>query len=132
MGNPKTGKSHQRELDETTSRKLIGRKIGDKISGDLIGLEGYEFEITGGSDHCGFPMRKDVKGAVRKKILAVEGVGIKRKGRGIRQRKTVCGNTIGSTIFQVNLKILAEGKEKFEDKPKEGKEDKKEAKGDKK
>ncbi len=132
MGNPKTGKSYQRELDEAISRKLVGRKLGDHVKGDLIGLDGYEFEITGGSDHCGFPLRKDVKGAGRKKILAVSGVGIHKVAKGVRQRKTVCGNTISNTTHQVNLKILTEGKEKFEDKPKEDKKEKKEVKGDKK
>ena len=66
-------------------------------------------ELTGGSDKCGFPMRRDVQGTSRKRILAVKGVGIKHKSRGIKQRKTVCGNTIHADIIQVNLKVLKQG-----------------------
>ncbi len=129
IADPKTGKCVQRELKSPESNIIIGKKIGDKIEGKSIGLEDYEFELTGGSDYCGFPMRKDVQGANRKRILAVEGVGIKKKAKGIKQRKTVCGNTIHDKIVQINFKILKQGKEnlfqakgeesKKEEKPKE-------------
>ena len=56
-------------------------------------------------------MRKDVEGFARKKILIVEGVGLKKKAPGIRLKTTVCGNTIHPKITQVNLKVLKEGKE---------------------
>jgi len=119
-----SGKCVQREAKDDAAKQLIGKKIGDKISGDALGLAGYEFEITGGSDYCGFPMRRDVQGTARKRILAVSGVGLKKKGKGIRQRKTVCGNTIHARISQVNLKVLKEGKEKLDappaEKPAEG------------
>lgn len=117
IANPKNGKCVQRELKEPEAGALIGKKIDDKIDGNLIGLSDYEFELTGGSDFCGFPMRKDVEGTGRKMILAVSGVGIRKKAKGINQRKTVCGNTIHEKIIQVNLKIIKEGKEKlFEEK----------------
>jgi len=109
----KQGKCVQKELAEDVSKNFVGKKIGDKISGDAIGLSGYEFLITGGSDYCGFPMRKDVDGFARKRILAVQGVGLKKEAKGIRQRKTVCGNTIHPKIVQVNMKVLVEGKEPF-------------------
>ena len=129
IANPQTGKCVQRESKAPESNTLIGKKIGDKIDGNLIGLADYEFELTGGSDYCGFPMRRDVQGTNRKRILAVEGVGIKKKAKGIKQRKTVCGNTVHDKIVQINLKILKQGKEnlfeakgeepKKEEKPKE-------------
>ena len=128
IANPKTGKCVQKELKDPESSALIGKKIGEKIDGSSIGLADYEFELTGGSDYCGFPMRKDVQGTNRKRILAIQGVGIKKKAKGIKQRKTVCGNTIHDKIIQVNLKVLKQGKEdifaaKKEDaKPKESKE----------
>jgi len=126
----KEGKSTQKEVSDPNSRSLIGKKIGEIIKGEFIGLTGYELQITGGSDYCGFPMRKDVPGMGRKKIFAVSGVGIRRAGRGVKQRKTVCGNTIHPRISQINLKILKEGKEslfeaKAEEKPKEKKGEKK-------
>lgn len=111
IANPKTGKCVQNELKTPNSNVLIGKKIGDKIEGNSIGIKGYEFEITGGSDYCGFPMRGEIQGAVRKKILAVSGVGLKKKANGIKQRKTICGNTISEKIIQINLKVLKEGEE---------------------
>jgi small subunit ribosomal protein S6e len=121
----KDGKCVQREVKEAEAEKLVGKKIGEKIAGDDIGLAGYEFELTGGSDYCGFPMRKDVRGPGRKRILAVSGVGLKKKRKGMRQRKTVRGNTVSDKITQINLKVLKEGKEKLgapkaEAKPAEG------------
>jgi len=107
----KEGKCVQKEIQEPESKSFLGKKIGDAISGDHIGLAGYEFMVTGGSDYCGFPMRKDVEGFARKRILAIEGVGLKKKAKGIRVRKTVCGNTIHPKIAQVNLKVTKEGKE---------------------
>ena len=107
----KQGKCLQKEVPEEQGKNFLGKKIGDKISGDAIGFAGYEFQITGGSDYCGFPMRKDVEGFSRKRILAVSGVGLKKEAKGIRQRKTVCGNTIHPKIVQVNVKVLTDGKE---------------------
>lgn len=106
----KDGKCIQKEVGEPDSKSLIGKKIGDTIKGELFGLTGYEFLITGGSDHAGFPMRKDIPGQGRKRILAVEAIGLKKARKGQRQRKTVCGNTIHSNISQINLKITQEGK----------------------
>lgn len=126
ISDPKTGKSYQKELQETETEALIGLKMGDKITGETINLTGYEFEITGGSDNCGFPMRNDISGSGRKKIFAVSGVGMRKQRRGQNQRKTVCGNTIHERISQINLKIIKYGKESLEPKsesveePKEG------------
>ncbi len=111
ISNPKTGLSVQREAKDDSARALIGLKVGDSVSGESVGLSGFELQITGGSDYCGFPMRKDIRGVGRKKILAVSGLGFKKGEKGIRQRKTVCGNTVHDKIAQVNLKVIKEGKE---------------------
>jgi small subunit ribosomal protein S6e len=113
ISDTKTGRTVQREVKDKDAQFFIGKKIGETIKGETINLTGYEFEITGGSDYCGFPMRRDIPGSVRKRILAVSGVGIKRKRKGQKQRKTVCGNTIHTRISQINLKVLKEGKEKL-------------------
>lgn len=107
----KDGKSFQKELSEAQSSVFLGKAIKDRVSGDDIGLLGYEFVITGGSDSCGFPMRRDIPGSGRKRILAVQGVGLHKKAKGIRQRKTVCGNTIHDKIAQVNLRVEKVGAE---------------------
>jgi small subunit ribosomal protein S6e len=138
----KDGKSFQKEIKDEAASSFLTKKIGDKIKGESIDLPGYEFEITGGSDYCGFPMRADVTGIGRKRVLAVKGVGIKNKKKyrkrekkgkrtmkGMRQRRTVAGNTIYSKTAQINLKVIKAGKaplvaapaEKKEEAPKEGK-----------
>jgi len=111
VGDSKTGKSYQKAIAEDA---CIGMKIGDKVNGDLIGLPEYELQIAGGSDSAGFPMRSDILGAVRKRPLVTGGVGVKisfrkNKEKGLRIRKTVCGNTIGPKTAQINLKVLKFG-----------------------
>ena len=109
ISDPKTGLSVQREVKDPGAKAFLGLKIGDSIKGETIDLQGYEFEVTGGSDFCGFPMRKDVLGVGRKKILAYSGIGVRKQEKGMLQRKTVCGNTIHAKIAQVNLKAVKVG-----------------------
>lgn len=127
ISDPKTGKSYQKEAKEDAATQFLGKKIGDRVKLDGAGLIGYEGEITGGSDAAGFPMRKDVPGSARKKILAVSGVGLtnkkkkpnpKKKGwrtmKGMRTKKTVAGNTVYEKTAQINLKIATYGREPLE------------------
>ncbi|MFP4403464.1 MAG: 30S ribosomal protein S6e [Nanoarchaeota archaeon] len=114
INDTKTGKSYQREVKDDVAKYFIGKKINEKVLGDNFNFEGYEFLITGGSDNSGFPMRKDVDLAGKRKIFAVSGVGIKKTRNGMKIRKTVAGNTIYDKIVQINLKILKYGKEKLE------------------
>ena len=109
ISDPKTGLSVQREVKDPGAKAFLGLKIGDSIKGETIDLQGYEFEVTGGSDFCGFPMRKDVLGVGRKRILAYSGIGVRKQEKGMLQRKTVCGNTIHAKIAQVNLKAVKVG-----------------------
>ena len=106
----KDGKSFQKELSEEQVQQMIGMKIGDAVKGDMLDLEGYEFIITGGSDNSGTPMRRDVEGPGKRRILAVEGVGLRKTRHGMRKRKTVSGNTVSEQISQLNLKVTKEGK----------------------
>jgi small subunit ribosomal protein S6e len=107
----KDGKSIQKAVKEPEANSLLGLKIGDKVSGDKLGMAGYEFQLAGGSDYCGFPMRRDLPGNARKKVLLVKGVGLQDALTGIRKRRTICGNTIHPKISQINLKVLTAGKE---------------------
>ena len=111
----KTGKSYKKQISETESDFFIGKKLGEKISGNSFGFSGYEFEIRGGSDNAGFPLRADIEGSGRKRPLFVRGVGGRPKERGINQRKTVRGNIIDSDTSQINLKIEKEGSKKIGD-----------------
>ena len=122
IGDPKSKKCFQREVKDDLASSFLGKKIGEKMRGESIDLTGYEFEITGGSDYCGFPMRKDVPGQGRKRILSTASTGIKalkkkrrknkvfQKFNSSRQRRIVCGNTIHEKIHQINLKVLKAGK----------------------
>ncbi len=112
VSEPKVRRAWQIEKDVPS---LIGKKIGDKIDGSLIGLAGFTLQITGGSDKDGFPMRSDLDGVVRKKALLTKSVGfrgikkirkVKYKVRGMRKRKYIRGNTISDSIIQINFKIL--------------------------
>ena len=112
VSEPKVRRAWQVEKDVPS---LIGKKIGDKIDGSLIGLAGFTLQITGGSDKDGFPMRSDLDGVVRKKALLTKGVGFsgtkkirkdKYKVEGMRKRKYIRGNTISDSIIQINFKII--------------------------
>ena len=97
------------EIDEKKFR-FEAMKIGHTIKGGLIGFPNYEFEITGGSDASGLPMRKDVHGPVKKKILVSKrAIGYKPKRKGEKRRKTVRGNEITYDMTLINLKILKYG-----------------------
>jgi small subunit ribosomal protein S6e len=100
------------------AKTLFGKKVGETIKADGIGFAGYEFLLTGGSDDCGFPMRRDVAGFARKKLLFVQGVGLHKTEEGIRHRKTVCGQMISPKTTQLNVKVVKEGKESLEPAPK--------------
>ncbi len=114
IGDPKSKKSHKAKVSGSDAEKLVGKKIGEKIRGEVINAPGYELEITGGSDSAGFPMRKDVNTMGRAKALLSGGVGFKAKRKGQRKRKTVRGNTISDQISQVNLKVIKAGKDLLE------------------
>ncbi len=122
ISDPKTGRSVQRIVKEENRKPFHGLKLGEKVRGELLDLTGYEFLLTGGSDDSGFPMRADVQGTAKKRILIIGGVGIKRKlKKGHRIRKTVAGNTVGLQTAQLNLKIEKMGKEEIFPKKEEAK-----------
>ena len=114
ISDPKARKAYQKELDQGATG-LMGKKLGDKLQGSHVGLAGYELEVTGGSDKEGFPMRKDVEGPGRKKILLSHGPGYNPKSRGNRKRKSIRGNMISPSISQVNLKIVSYGSKSVEE-----------------
>ncbi len=106
---PGKGLSKLIEIDEKKFR-FEGMKIGDTIKGGLVGFPNYEFQITGGSDSSGFPMRKDVHGPVKKKILVSKrGIGYKPKRKGQKRRKTVRGNEISYDMTLINLMVIKYG-----------------------
>lgn len=109
IGDPKSKKTITKAVSDNETSVFMNKKIGDKVNGDSFGLGGYEFEITGGSDNAGFPMRKDVKGIMRKRILMVSGTGLRKNVEGRKVRKSVAGNTVYAKTAQINLKVLKHG-----------------------
>ncbi len=109
ISDPSTGKTYQVDLDKSKEAMIVGKKIGDEISGDLVGAAGYTLVLTGGSDGSGFPMRNDVPGPVKKKILTASGPGFHPSRKGERKRVLVRGNVYSSDIVQVNAKVVKSG-----------------------
>jgi small subunit ribosomal protein S6e len=105
VSDPEEGKSSVVELEESRAAPFIGRKIGETMDGTVLGLSGHKVVITGGSDKSGFPMRPDVHGGIKKKILLGRGVGFKPSQKNIRRRKTIRGNIVTDDIAQINVKI---------------------------
>ena len=104
---------------------LVGKKIGETFNGSIIGLSGFTLRITGGSNDAGIPMRFDIEGPVKKKILLSKGpcYNLSRREKrsrsrsrarnpdGTRRRKVVCGNEITYDTVQVNCVIEKFGKD---------------------
>ncbi|HLC50528.1 MAG TPA: 30S ribosomal protein S6e [Candidatus Nanoarchaeia archaeon] len=130
ISDPTTGKTFQKEVKDSMAKPFMGLNIGETVTGDNFELSGYEFQITGGSDYCGFPMRRGILG-MRKKIALYGGIGFKGAEKGIKKRKTVCGHKVHEKIAQINLKVTKQGSKKLaevfgvSDAPKEEKAEKK-------
>ncbi len=121
LSNPADGTAKSIQLDSRISQLLIGKKIGDEIDGSILGFKGYKIKITGGTDRDGFPMRPDVSGPRKVRILLSGGVGfhpkdkpaskkkkkrLRRGKKGLRKRKMVRGNVISDTIAQINAVLI--------------------------
>ncbi len=115
LSEPDSGKSYQIELDDKKMDKIIGKKVGETLSGDILGLSGYEVKLTGGSDKDGFPMRKDLSGMRRPKILLRGGPGYRPKEKGLIRRKRVRSNTYVKEISQINAVVVKKGSKELEE-----------------
>ena len=102
---------------ETENESLVGKRIGETISGEDISsdLKGYEIEITGTSDLSGIPGFKGLEGANYHRRLLKFGPGMKNKRKGVRLRKTNRGEEISLKTIQINAILLKQGTKKFED-----------------
>lgn len=122
ISDPDSGTSKTVELEETRTVPLIGRRVGEVLDGAVVGLSGHKVRITGGSDKDGFPIRPNVHGGVRRKVILGGGVGFNPKDEGQRRRKMVRGNVITDEIVQINMKIMEKPKKAKEEKKKKTKE----------
>ncbi|MFW9846280.1 MAG: 30S ribosomal protein S6e [Candidatus Thorarchaeota archaeon] len=115
ISDPEDGKAIQYELDDAKTNALIGKNIGEVVEGDMLGLPGYKLKITGGSDRSGFPIRPDVHGSGKKRVLIKGPPGFKSKRKGTAKRKTVRGRELNADISQVNMRIEEKGSTPLED-----------------
>lgn len=115
VSDPKSGKAYQVELKDPGAGKLLGKHIGDKIEGDILGMPGYSMQVTGGSDREGFPMRADLPGSKRRKILLTTGTGYHPAADGKKKRKSIHGRDISSDVGQINVKVVEAGAKSLEE-----------------
>jgi small subunit ribosomal protein S6e len=115
VSDPKSGKAYQVELKDPGASKLLGKRMGDKIEGDVLGMPGYSVQVTGGSDREGFPMRSDLPGSKRRTILLSTGTGYHPTAEGKKKRKSIHGRDISSDIGQLNVKVVEAGAKSIEE-----------------
>jgi small subunit ribosomal protein S6e len=101
------GKSVSKELKDSDANPLLGLQLGNETDASIVGLSG-KLKLTGGSDKSGVPMRNDIHGSARKKVLLSKGVGLQDAEIGQRKRKLMRGNTVSEEIYQVNCKFDGE------------------------
>jgi small subunit ribosomal protein S6e len=102
-------KSYQTELPKEKEPLLYGTRVGSSIDGSLIGAAGYTFAVRGGSDKEGFPMRADLSGAGRRRIMLKDRPGIRKAKDGLIVRRLIRGNTVSDSIAQLNVIVTAAG-----------------------
>jgi small subunit ribosomal protein S6e len=115
ISDPEEGKAIQYELDDAKTNALVGKSVGDIVEGDVLGFPGYKLKITGGSDASGFPIRPDVHGSGKKRILIKGPPGFKSNRKGMAKRKTVRGRELSLGISQVNMRIEEKGSTPLEE-----------------
>ena len=98
------GKSISKELKDIDANPFLGLQLGNQTDASVVGLTG-KLKLTGGSDRSGVPMRSDIHGAARKRVLLTRGVGLQDAEAGQRKRKLMRGNTVSEEIYQVNCKF---------------------------
>ena len=112
ISDPETGTSQRVELEDNRMGPLVGKRIGETIDGTIADLAGHQLQLTGGTDKDGIPMRPDVHGSAKSRVILSGGVGYKPKKKGERKRVVVRGNTVSVETTFLNLKIVEKPKGK--------------------
>lgn len=102
-------KSYPRTVGEAQAAGFLGKRIGEDVGGELIGLPGYTLTIRGATDRSGFPLRPDLPGSRQDRILTGEGFGFHAPRHGQRKRRTFRGNQISEETVQINLLVHQKG-----------------------
>ena len=115
INDSKASKSYQKEVPDDRASMLVGKKIGDEVEGAVADLPGYKLKVTGGSDKEGFPMRPEILGNRRIKLLLAHGTGIRKLPKGSKETRRVVGNSVSKGTAQVNAKITGYGPKTMEE-----------------
>lgn len=115
IGDPGTGRTFHLKLPRDSLRYFVGRRIGEEVPGDPIGLPGYAFMITGGTDRDGFPMHPSLPTPGKKKLLLSSPPGFHPTREGERRAKLVRGSIISEATRQINLKVSRRGEKPLEE-----------------
>ena len=117
IADPETGKTQKVEIEDARMTTLIGRRIGEVMDGTVANLPGKRIQLVGGIDKDGIPMRPDVHGGVKTRIIMSKGIGYKPKRKGERRRRIIRGNIVTIDTIFLNFKMVKEP-EKPAEKPK--------------
>jgi small subunit ribosomal protein S6e len=119
VSNPADGTSQRVEIDDQQLRALYGTRIGQVVEGTVADMQGYRIKLTGGTDKDGIPMRPDVHGSAKARVVLSGGVGYKPKDKGEKKRKVVRGNTVNPEIAFLNFTVVEapKGKKKAKKEP---------------
>ncbi|KAK0430565.1 40s ribosomal protein s6-b [Armillaria borealis] len=113
IADPATGAQKLIDIDDDRRvRDFMGKKISQEVPGDNVSdeLKGYVFQITGGNDKQGFPMKQGVLLPSRARLLLADGHSCYRTRRmGERKRKSVRGCIVGPDIAVLSLVIVKHG-----------------------
>ncbi len=101
--------SYARTVTEPQAAGFLGKRIGESIGGELVGLTGYTFRIAGGTDKSGFPLRPEIPGARQVRVFVGEGFGFHAPRRGMRKRRTFRGGAVSEETVQINLVVDKRG-----------------------
>src|SRR5258708_39865599 len=91
-------KSFARTVGDPQSAGFLGKRIGESVGGELLGLSGYTLKITGGTRKQGLPPPPHNPRARQGPRLRGQGVRVRAPPRGLRKgravpRKQESGNT---------------------------------------
>ena len=102
-------RSFPRSVSEPQSAGFLGKRIGESVGGELLGLSGYTLRIAGATDKSGFPLRPDTPGARQVRLLVSDGFGFHAPRRGMRRRRSFRGNAISEDTVQISLVVEQKG-----------------------
>jgi small subunit ribosomal protein S6e len=103
-------RSYASSVNDAPAAGFLGKRIGEVVGGELFGVEGYTFRISGGTDRAGFPLRGDLPGGRQLRLFVGDGFGFHAPRHGQHRRRTYRGGTISEETVQINLTVEQRGK----------------------